>query len=157
HQALRVAQAVADLDVYIEQPCLSYEECLTVRAHTNRPFVLDESIDSVGTLLRAHADRAMDVVNIKISKLGGLTPARHVRDLCVARGVSMTIEDSWGGDIVTAAIAHLAHSTPEPYRFSATDFNSYGTKRIADGAPLRESGAMAASDAPGLGIEPIES
>ncbi len=64
-------------------------------------------------LLRAHADQAMDVVNIKISKLGGLTQARQARDLCVALGIAMTLEDSWGGDIATAAIAHLAHSTPD--------------------------------------------
>jgi L-alanine-DL-glutamate epimerase-like enolase superfamily enzyme len=66
----------------------------------------------------------------------------------------MTLEDSWGGDIVTAAIAHLAHSAAEEYRFSATDFNSYVTKSIAGGAPQRENGFMKASDAPGLGIEP---
>ena len=66
----------------------------------------------------------------------------------------MTIEDSWGGDIITAAIAHLAHSTPESLRFSATDFNSYVTVRNATGAPTREAGHMAASDDPGLGIEP---
>ena len=29
--ALRVAGAVRDLDVYLEQPCPSYRECLTVR------------------------------------------------------------------------------------------------------------------------------
>ena len=39
----------------------------------------------------------------------------------------MTIEDTWGGDIVTATIAHLARSTPEKFCFTATDFNSYGT------------------------------
>ena len=39
----------------------------------------------------------------------------------------MTIEDSWGGDITTAAIAHLAHSTPPEFLFTATDFNSYVT------------------------------
>jgi L-alanine-DL-glutamate epimerase-like enolase superfamily enzyme len=97
----------------------------------------------------------MDVVNIKIGKLGGLTPARQVRDLCVAMGIAMTIEDSWGGDIVTAAIAHLAHSTPTPFRFSATDFNSYVTVPIADGAPRRQAGRMRASSAPGLGVAPI--
>ena len=47
----------------------------------------------------------------------------------------MTLEDSWGGDIVTAAIAHLAHSTPPEFQFTATDFNSYVTVSIADGAP----------------------
>ena len=154
HEAMRVVRAVHDLDVYIEQPCLSYEECLGIRRATDHPFVLDESMDGVGMLLRGHAERAMDVVNIKISKLGGLTRARQARDLCVTLGIALTIEDSWGGDIVTAAIAHLAHSTPEPFRFTATDFNSYVTKSIAEGAPARQEGTMAASREPGLGITP---
>jgi L-alanine-DL-glutamate epimerase-like enolase superfamily enzyme len=68
--------------------------------------------------------------------------------------VAMTLEDSWGGDIVTAAIAHLAHSTPEEFRFTATDFNSYVTVSIADGAPRRVNGRMSASTQPGLGITP---
>ena len=152
--ALRVANAVSDLDVYIEQPCRSYEKCLAVRDRIRLPFILDESIDSLDMLLRAHGDRAMDVVNLKISKVGGITKARQIRDLCVSLGIPMTIEDSWGGDIVTAAIAHLAHSTPQAYRFSCTDFNSYVTVSNASGAPQRENGVMRASDKPGLGITP---
>ncbi len=154
HDAMRVVKAVRDVDVYIEQPCLSYEECLSIRRHTDHPFVLDEAIDSVGVLLRGHADRAMDVVNLKISKFGGLTRVKQARDLCVALGLGMTLEDSWGGDIVTAAIAHLAHSTPPEHQFTATDFNSYVTVSIADGAPQRVNGRMAASARPGLGIAP---
>ncbi len=154
HDALRVVRAVRDLDVYIEQPCLSYEECLTVRRHTDHPFVLDEVIDSVAMLLRGRADLAMDVVNLKISKLGGLTRARQARDLCVALGIAMTLEDSWGGDIVTAAIAHLAHSTPPELLFTATDFNSYVTVSFAEGAPRRRNGRLAASTAAGLGVTP---
>jgi L-alanine-DL-glutamate epimerase-like enolase superfamily enzyme len=154
HDALRVIRAVRDIDVYIEQPCLSYEECLSVRRHTDHPFVLDEVIDSLDMLLRGRADAAMDVVNLKISKLGGLTRTRQARDLCVALGIAMTLEDSWGGDIITAAIAHLAHSTPPEYLFTATDFNSYVTISIAEGAPQRVQGRMAASTAPGLGVSP---
>ena len=154
HQAARVVRAVDDVDVYIEQPCLSYEECLAVRRRTSHPFVLDETIDSVDVLLRAHAEGAMDVINLKISKVGGLTKARQIRDLCVSLGIAMTIEDSWGGDITTAAIAHLAHSTPEDLRFSATDFNSYVTVSTAEGAPKRKNGRMTASTEPGLGVRP---
>jgi cis-L-3-hydroxyproline dehydratase len=154
HDALRVVRAVRDVDVYIEQPCRSYDECLTIRRHCNHPFILDEVIDSIDPLLRGHADRAMDVVNIKISKFGGLTRARQARDLCVSLGIAMTIEDSWGGDITTAAIAHLAHSTPTEYLFTSTDFNSYVTVSTATGAPRRVDGRMAAPLAPGLGIEP---
>jgi L-alanine-DL-glutamate epimerase-like enolase superfamily enzyme len=154
HDALRVVRAVRDMDVYIEQPCRTYDECLTIRRHCDHPFVLDEVIDSIDPLIRGHADRAMDVVNIKISKFGGLTKARQARDLCVSLGIAMTIEDSWGGDITTAAIAHLAHSTPTEYLFTSTDFNSYVTVSTAHGAPQRKDGRMASSLAPGLGIEP---
>jgi len=154
HQAARVVRALADVDVYIEQPCLSYEENLSIRRRTDHPFVLDETIDGVPVLLRAAADSAMDVVNLKISKLGGLTRARQARDLCVSLGIAMTIEDTWGGDVATAAIAHLAHSTPTEFLFTATDFNSYVTVRTAEGAPQRRLGRLAASEAPGLGITP---
>jgi len=154
HEAIRVANAVRDIDVYIEQPCLTYEECLAVRRQIPQPFVLDETIDDLGMLLRARSDLAMDVVNLKISKLGGLTKIRQARDLCVSLGIGMTLEDSWGGDIATAAIAHLAQSTPTEFLFSTTDFNSYVTVSTAEGAPERVDGRMAASTAPGLGIRP---
>ena len=154
HAAIRVANAVRDIDVYIEQPCMSYEECLAVRRHTDRPFVLDEVVDGIGMVVRGVADQAMDVINLKISKVGGLTRARQIRDLCVSLGIAMTIEDTWGGDIITAAIAHLAHSTPERFLFSATDFNSYVTLSFADGAPQRKKGRLAASREPGLGVRP---
>ncbi len=69
-------------------------------------------------------------------------------------GIAMTLEDSWGGDITTPAIAHLAHSVPEEYRFTRTDFNSYVTVSSADGAPQRVQGFMEASREPGLGVHP---
>jgi L-alanine-DL-glutamate epimerase-like enolase superfamily enzyme len=155
HEAARVVTAVRDLDVYIEQPCRTYQECLTVRKRSPLPFILDEVIDGMQSLLTAVADGAMDIVNLKISKVGGLTRAREMRDLCITAGIAMTIEDTWGGDFVTAAIAHLAQSTPGEFLFSATDFNSYGTKDIAKGAPRRHNGRISAPDRPGLGVEPI--
>jgi L-alanine-DL-glutamate epimerase-like enolase superfamily enzyme len=156
HDAMRVVRAVRDVDVYIEQPCRTYEECLSIRRHTDHPFIMDENIDSLEMLLRAQADRAMDVVNLKISKLGGLTKTKQARDLCVTLGIAMTLEDSWGGDIVTAAIAHLAHSTPPELLFTTTDFNSYVTVSTAEGAPQRQQGRLAASSSPGLGVQPRE-
>jgi L-alanine-DL-glutamate epimerase-like enolase superfamily enzyme len=154
HEAIRVVNAVRDVDVYIEQPCATYAQCLSVRRKTTLPFVLDEIIDSIDAILQAHADGAMDCVNIKISKFGGLTRARQARDLCASLGIAMTLEDSWGGDIVTAAIAHLAQSTPPELLFTCTDFNSYVTRSIAAGAPQRVNGRMAASTEPGLGVTP---
>lgn len=155
HAAMRVVKAVSDIDVYIEQPCETYAECLSIRRHTDLPFILDESMDSMAAIQRACADSAMDVVNIKLSKFGGFTKARLARDFLCTQGIALTIEDTWGSDITTAAIAHLAHSTPKRSRFTATDFNSYVTISTAKYAPQRKQGRMAASKEPGLGIEPI--
>lgn len=66
----------------------------------------------------------------------------------------MTIEDSWGGEIATSAIAHLAHSTPENFHFQSSAFHDYHTIAIADGGPIVSGGYMRASDKPGLGVEP---
>ena len=154
HEAMRVVNAVRDIDVYIEQPCTTYEECLSIRRNTTLPFVMDEVIDSISAILKGAADGAMDVVNLKISKFGGLTKAKQARDLCVSLGIAMTIEDSWGGDIITAAIAHLAQGAPSELQFTSTDFNSYVTTSIAEGAPQRVDGRMSASTEPGLGIQP---
>ncbi len=154
HEAARVVRGVRDIDVYIEQPCATYEECLSIRRRTDHPFVLDELICNIPELMRAVSDQAMDIINIKISKLGGITKAREIRDVCVSLGIAMTIEDTWGGDIVTAAISHLAHSTPPEFLFTSTDFNSYVTVSLAKGAPQRNNGRMSAPSDPGLGVEP---
>ena len=154
HEAIRVVKAVRDVDLYIEQPCPTYEECLAVRRHTDHPVILDECMDDVRVLVRGHQDSAMDVVNLKISRVGGLTRARQFRDLCVTLGITMTIEDTWGGEIATAAIAHLAHSTPRGFHFQSSAFHEYHSLKIAQGGPVIENGRMRASSAPGLGVTP---
>lgn len=154
HEAVRLVEAVRDVDVYIEQPCSTYEECRAVRQRTDHPFVLDEVMDGIQPLIRGYQEDAMDVVNVKIAKLGGLTRARVVRDLCAELGLAMIIEDTWGSEIATSGIAHLAHSTPPDARLATTDFHNYNTVSTADGAPTVEGGQMVASTDVGLGVEP---
>ncbi|MFQ5721044.1 MAG: cis-3-hydroxy-L-proline dehydratase [Candidatus Aminicenantales bacterium] len=152
HQAIRVANVLREENFYLEQPCPTLEECLAVRQHTNLPFVLDEVITGVQPFIRAYQQQAMDVVNLKISRLGGLTKARLMRDLGEKLGIVMTIEDSWGGDIATATIAHLVASTKPEFLFTSTDFNSYNDLHLADDAPRRKNGCLKVPAAPGLGL-----
>lgn len=155
HEAMRVAHAVADRPLYIEQPCLTYEECLAVRPHLQRPMILDEVMDSRNAIRRGAADGAMDIINLKISRFGGLSGARRARDLCVDLGITMTIEDTWGGEIATAAIAHLAASTPDGFHFQSSAFHDYHSNAIADGGPVVADGHMSVSTGPGLGVTPL--
>jgi len=154
HEALRVVNAIPGSDIYIEQPCTTYEECLIIRQHTNLPMILDECIDSVNTFLRAYSDKSMDIINLKIGRIGGLTKSKILRDLCVSVGISMTIEDTWGSQIGDAAIAHLAHSTPTEFHFQSSAFHEYNTAVTANNPPKIDNGYMSCNESPGLGILP---
>ena len=154
HEALRVLKAISNADIYLEQPCSTYEECLNIRQHTDLPLILDECIDDVHSLTRAYTDKSIDILNLKIGRMGGLTKSKLVRDLCVSLGISMTIEDTWGSQIGDAAIAHLAHSTPEDYHFQSSAFHEYTNISTAAGAPKIEDGFMSCGDSDGLGIIP---
>ena len=75
----------------------------------------DEIVHDVPTMLRASARRAPGAFNLKVSKVGGLTKAKLMRDLAAASsGMQVTIEDTWGGDIVSAAVgaARGEHARP---------------------------------------------
>lgn len=154
HDAIRVVRAVRDVDLYLEQPCLTYEECLAVRKHAGHPMILDECMDSIGMLIRGWRDSAMDAINLKINRVGGMWKASQFRDLCLNFGLTMTVEDSWGGEIATAAIAHLAHTLPTEFHFQSSAFDEYSHVEIARGAPVVQDGYMTATSRPGLGVEP---
>ncbi|MDX1757492.1 MAG: enolase C-terminal domain-like protein [Marinobacter sp.] len=153
-EAIRFSRQLADIPLYLEEPCGDYLQNLSVRPRLQHPVKLDESLHSLADVLRALHDNAMDAMALKLSKFGGLTVARRVRDLCVAHGIPMTIEDAWGSGIATAAYAHLAASTPPHYLLNTTDLHNYNTTQLALGAPYVEQGRMTMSAEAGLGVQP---
>jgi len=152
-QALSFLNMVDDLDVIMEQPCASYEECLYVRKNSKVPLVLDEVITSLKVLLKAYQDGAMDGFNLKIARFGGLTGAKTIRDVGEKLGYGMTIEDFWGGDITSAAICALIGSTEPAHYKAATDYPSTVDISVAEDAPRMKDGYMPVPDGPGLGIQ----
>ncbi|MEW9806589.1 mandelate racemase/muconate lactonizing enzyme family protein [Mesorhizobium sp. ZMM04-5] len=140
-------------DYALEQPCASYEENLAIRAACDRPLILDESIDGVEALLRALADALVDGITIKLARVGGLTRARLIRDVAIARNLKVTIEDTGGAQIDTAAYAGLMLSTPEGLRQHTVDFHNWVTVANAKADFRIAGGSMALPGGPGLGIE----
>ena len=152
--AIMAARLMEDLERYrLEQPCPTLEECLTVRRISRLPMVLDEVITDLGVFTRAVAAEAMDHINLKIGRVGGLTPAVRIRDAAVQLGIRLTIEDSWGGDIVTAAVAALAAAVPADALFAVSFMNDWTLEHVAEHAPRSSGGAGPVPTGPGLGIE----
>jgi len=126
----------------------------SVRSHAAHVLELDESLNNLGDFRRAIADDAMDAAALKVSKFGGLTNARVIRDLCADAGIPLTFEDAWGSGIATAVHAHLAASTPTAGLRNTTDLHNCDRNRLAHGAPVVEGGRMRLGAAPALGVEP---
>ncbi len=151
--ALRILRALGDADCYIEQPCETYRECLTVRRHCNHPVILDEVLDTPRDLARAIEDDALDGMVIKITHAGGITPARILRDLCAAHGIKMRLEDTAGTEFTRAAQAQLAAATPLDQQLGSYTFCT-PLSPVAHGAPEYRNGHLILNDEPGLGIVP---
>ena len=151
-QARTFLRATRDLDFTLEQPCATHDGNLAVRRVCDRPMVLDESIDSLAALHRAHQAGLVDGITIKIAKVGGITKARLIRDVAVDLGLQVTVEDTGGAQIATAAMAHMSLSTPESVRAHTVDFHNWVTvdNAVADLACI--DGAMVAPTTPGLGV-----
>jgi len=153
-EAIRVGHAISDIDVMLEQPCETLAACAEVRKATGTVMKIDENGHDMASLLKAHALGCMDVVALKISKFGGIGAIRRARELCIHLDTMMVIEDTWGSDITTAAIAHLAVSTPPKYLLNTCDLSGYVSPRIAPDGPERIDAGLAPSERPGLGITP---
>jgi L-alanine-DL-glutamate epimerase-like enolase superfamily enzyme len=152
--AVVAARLLDGLDrVFFEQPCPTLEECLYVRQRTTLPMVLDEVITDVPAFLRAFHAGGMEAINLKISRVGGLTRAREIRSLAEALGIRLTVEDTWGGDVVTAAVSHLAASVRPEALFTVSFMNDWTNEHVAGYQPRASVGVGAAPDRPGLGVE----
>ncbi|MDR5734241.1 mandelate racemase/muconate lactonizing enzyme family protein [Caballeronia sp. LZ025] len=154
NDAIIAARAMENLPrFYFEQPCPTMEECIEVRKHTTLPMVYDEVVNDPATLIRAVREGGAGAFNLKVSKVGGLTKAKLMRDLGQELGLQMTIEDTWGGDVVSAASAHLAASTKERALLSVSFMNDWTNEHVAGYQPRSRDGFGSAPSAHGLGIE----
>ena len=64
-----------------------------MRRHVGQPLAIDESLQSYGDMVRIVETGAAEVVGLKVGRVGGLTVARKIRDLCIEAG-RKAIEDA---------------------------------------------------------------
>jgi cis-L-3-hydroxyproline dehydratase len=151
-EARRAIRGMDGLDVSVEQPCRETRECALAHRGSTLPMVLDESVVTVADLFAARDAGAL-AVNLKVSRVGGLARTVQLRDLAQELGLSVSIEDMWGGDVITAAVSHLAASTSPEHLMNVSFFNDWTDGHVAGHEPRSAGGRGRAPSAPGLGIE----
>ncbi|MHC6591332.1 mandelate racemase/muconate lactonizing enzyme family protein [Arthrobacter sp. C152] len=153
--ALRLSRECPDVPFIIEQPGNTIDEVLSLRGRTNHAIYLDEITTDLTKAVGAVANGNCDGLGMKVTRVGGLHPARVVRDVCEAYSTPHTSDDSWGGDIIAAACAHLGATVlpalnegvwiAQPYISGHYDPN---------GGISVKDGHIRLPEGPGLGIEP---
>jgi len=139
--------------VFVEQPCRTTADCALVHRGSPLPLVLDESVSTLADVWAAKQDAGAVSVNLKISRVGGLTRTALLRDAMQELGLRVSLEDMWGGDVITAAVSQLAASTRPESLFMTSFFNDWTDGHVAGHQPRSVDGHGSLPDGPGLGVE----
>ncbi len=155
--ALLISSACRDIPVVLEQPCNSIEEVASIRPQLCHPVYLDESILDVSTLLRAISLGVCDGFGLKVTRLGGLSAMRTVRDICAARMLPHSMDDAFGGDIIAAACVHMG-ATVQPHLLEGVWIAApyLGDHYDQEDGIDVEEGHIRVPVGPGLGVNPHE-
>ena len=150
--ALIACEKMSGLDVYIEQPCRDIADCATVKRNTVMPLILDELINTPADMYKAKYEAGAGSVNLKLGRLGGITPLVRMRNLAQDLDMTFCLEDMWGGDVISAAIAHVSASA-DPLTFLHSAFyNDWTKEHVAGHEPRSINGVGSIPTGPGLGI-----
>jgi L-alanine-DL-glutamate epimerase-like enolase superfamily enzyme len=152
-EAVQAAASLDALPVYLEQPCAHLDSCAAVRRRSRRPMILDESLNAADDLLRARAAGTLDVARVKLARVGGISRARLLRDLCAAWGVAVTVEDAGGGDVVSAALLQVAASTSPTVLFDTYLPTTLVAESLCRVPLSLHDGRARVPHQPGLGVE----
>lgn len=138
--ARRLARALARcaVDVF-EQPTPVHDTpaLQRLRADGQLPIAVDESVFSAADLLHLWRLDALDIVVLKVCKLGGLWPARRCLDVAEELGIPVL-----GSSLTESGLGAAA---------SAALFSAYGLAGPAD-----INGPQMLSTTPGLSASPVE-
>ncbi len=150
-----------ELDDYnlamIEQP-LAHDDLLDhaeLQRQIRTPVCLDESIVSPAKARKAIQVHACRWMNLKPGRVGGLTQAIAIHNLCQKAGISC-----WVGGMLESAIGqshNLALATLSNIRYPSDIFPTSRFYRQDLGEPeiaLSGPSQLCAADAPGIGCEP---
>ena len=111
--AMRVSRELPDIPFVMEQPCDTIDDLRRLRPQVRHAIYMDENSVDLPTVIHAVGSELVDGFGMKLTRIGGLQPMRTFRDICEARALPHTCDDSWGGDIIASACTQIG-ATVQP-------------------------------------------
>ncbi len=158
-EAVQVGQELERKGVNIELmeqpvPARDFEGLRYVREHVSMPVYADESVFSPRDALDLVGMDAVDGLNIKLMKCGGIYNALKIAAIAETAGVPCMIGSMMESPISVAAAAHLAASRTIIKRYDL-DAPLFCSINPAVGGISYQGSKVCFADAPGLGIESV--
>lgn len=146
------------IPIVIEQPCNTMDEIASIRPQIHHPVYLDENTETINDVLRAISLGICDGFGLKLTRLGGLNAFTTVREICAARSLPHSCDDTSGGDIIAAACVH-AGATVDPGLLEGVWIGApyYEEHYDPENGIQIKDGHIDLPRTPGLGITPDES
>lgn len=102
--------------VLFEEPAgVSFKELQKLKKVFPLPIMLDESIRTIADLNKAIKTNCFDVLNIKLTRLGGITNAREYIKICKRNNIAVSLGCSEELDIGMRAILSLGQAVKKLY------------------------------------------
>jgi L-alanine-DL-glutamate epimerase-like enolase superfamily enzyme len=156
-QACAFLQQIGGLKTFVEQTCPTLAEMREVRKRSPWPVTVDESVRTVPDLLECVRLEAADALNIKITRVGGITRAARLRDFAQAAGLMLMVDEPMGSHLATSAIAHVAAGCRPESFLAASHIGAYSVRALVENPPELRAGKTVVPSGPGLGIRVDES
>ncbi|QUI23029.1 dipeptide epimerase [Vallitalea pronyensis] len=158
-EAVYVIQRMEQGDIHItcaEQPVngKDFEGMKYVKERVNIPIIADESVFSPADALRLIQMQAVDMMNIKLMKTGGIYNALTIMALAEAAGIQCMIGSMMESKIGIAAAAHLGASKAVIVDVDL-DVPILCEEDSIMGGVIYDGSKISFTNKPGLGLEQI--
>jgi L-alanine-DL-glutamate epimerase-like enolase superfamily enzyme len=158
-EAIRMIRQLEAFDIcFAEQPVSPVDVAwmADVRRSVRVPLIADESVFSLPQALAVVRAGAADVLSVYVGKGGGIGGARKMAVVAEAAGITCTVGSNLELGIASAAMIHLALSTPgigaEAFPCDIIGPYYYEEDLLTEPLPIQE-GVARPVDRPGLGVE----
>ena len=155
-EAVRTIRMMEDAGLrpeLVEQPvsCHDFRGMQQVTAQVATPILADESVFSAEDAERLILERGADLINIKLMKTGGITPALRICDLAEAHRVSCMMGCMLESAVSVSGAAHLA-AARGVIRMCDLDGPSLCAENPYRGGPAYDGPWIILPETPGIGI-----